>query len=133
MGYESKLYFKDEWDIDIVTIDLCKMGYDFPNGNFYELFDKYYSHGLYVDMAGTPLSDEDKKYYPDCECVPDIKVYEDRYGARLKYCYAEELYEWCKKNRKEMDYKRVDLLYKMAKELSKEDKWGRVKVIFYGY
>ena len=133
MGYESKLYFKDRNNTDIATIDLCKMGYEFPKGDFYELFNKEYEYGLYVDMACTPLSDEDKKYYPNYEYVPDIRVHEDSYGAKLKYCYAEDLYEWCKKNRKEMDYRRVDLLYKMTKELSKRDKWGEVKVVFFGY
>lgn len=129
MGYESKLYFKNKYGIEICNIDMCKMGYD--NG-WRELFKTEYEKGLYVGFGGMGLTTEQQQEW-GCEEIPDIEIHRDRYGDTLKYCDIEDLYQWCKVHKNKMDYSMLDLLYKITKELRKKDKYGEIVVVHFGY
>ena len=128
MGYESKLFIVDKYGIQFASLDMCKMGYG--NG-WQDLFDKPYDKGLYCNFGGMEIPDEYKEYYPNIKEIPDVVIKEDRYGNKLKYANAEDVYTWCKTHKKQMNYWMVDLLESILKTCLKSG--IEAKVIHFGH
>jgi len=128
MGYESKIYFCEEYNFPenkihhsqiIAMIDMCKMGYSSSVEDFLQCFDTETTFSIYI-----PGCDEEGNE----TMVDEI---EDMYGARLKYASdVEELYQCAKQMANESDYWRFDLLKGMIKKFKK---YPNVKIVHYGY
>lgn len=129
MGYESKIYFVEEYSFPenkihcsriISMIDMSKMGYSDTVLNFRKCFDTETTFSLYLD--GYDSENE-------IECMVD--TIEDKYGKRL--CYAsdkERLLDCAIEMEKEDNYRRFKQLRKLLQAFIDDDS---VKIVHYGY
>lgn len=127
MGYESKIYFCNEYDFPdpihhceiIAMIDMCKMGYSDTVREFLKCFDTETEFSLYL-----PECDEEGN-----EVMTD--VIEDKYGARLKYASnVQLLHRWAVQMAKEDKYWRFSILASM---IEKFKCYPDVKIVHFGY
>lgn len=118
MGYESRViiarrYNSDpDWAEVIAELKLSKMA-----GGFLSLFKNEYT-GVYYD------------FYDG-----ETRIKEDKYGDKLTYATFNDVYEWCVKNARAINYRRLDMLLAVLDSVRTGwvDELDEFIVIHYGY
>lgn len=115
MGYESKMYIMERYEIngnangiEVATFDLCKMGWG--NG-FLELFDEEIDYEIWD-------GDEHSR--------------EDLYGDVCKFAPVGKVIEWLRNEVKHNDYRRLRPFLGLLEGFD-ESQWSDLQVVHYGH
>ena len=92
MGYISHIFVLDQYGLEVARFDLGKISYF---DGFKNLFvQKFEGRGLYSLFGGMEIPEQEKKYYPNCDSLPDVAIRCDRYGDELTVASISDVYEW---------------------------------------
>lgn len=127
MNYESKIFFVVRhtnrgsiYGEEICRFDMYNMGdYKFKGKSFNQVFNKPIDFGL----------NENKDIWSNESRL-------DKYGVHCCWATVDEVIEWLELYIKEIDYRNAELLLSfcyLMKEQIKNNKWGQVCVVHYGY
>lgn len=138
MGYLSNIYIIEQ--LSGVTVARMEMDYMSDKPGWKALFTEPYEKGLYADLENMPLP-EDSGYEVYCDgkkvdYLPGNRFYTDRFNQPITYARAEDVYAWCKENRKEANSFMVEVLYQTLKALIKgyKEKYNeQLYVVHFGH